>query len=157
MILSQAVTSVFPSSIFYKVSQAQTIDQCYQKKKINLTPWLLIKLPQLWLSFLLQFHQSESTNFMEPLTVEIAKCNLVLFTWKLWADRYPGERELSSWLMFSMLVSRVRQQVGFIICYGPQQAITQPWNSTSAANTHFSMTKSALCLLLETEASVSST
>ncbi len=51
----------------------------------------------------------------------------------------------------------VRQQAGFIICYGPQRAITQPWNGTSAANIHFSVTKSALCLLPETEAPVSST
>lgn len=53
-------------------------------------------------------------------------------------------------------VAGVRHQAGFIICYGPQRAITQPWNGTSAANIHFSVTKSALCLLSETEASVSS-
>lgn len=51
----------------------------------------------------------------------------------------------------------VRQQAGFIICYGLQRAITQPWNDASAANTHFSVTKSTLCLLPETEAPVSST
>lgn len=57
----------------------------------------------------------------------------------------------------ALQVAGVRQQAGFIICYGPQRAITQPWNGTSAANIHFSVTKSTLCLLAETEASASST
>lgn len=51
----------------------------------------------------------------------------------------------------------VRQQAGFIICYGPRRAITQPWNDASAVNVHFSVTKSSLCLLPQTEVSVSST
>lgn len=54
-------------------------------------------------------------------------------------------------------VLRVRQQAGFIIRYGPQRAITQPWNGTSAANPHFSATKSVFCLSPETEESASST
>lgn len=50
-------------------------------------------------------------------------------------------------------VPGVRQQAGFIICYGPQRAITQPWNDSSAASAHFSATESAVCLLAAAKAS----
>lgn len=59
--------------------------------------------------------------------------------------------------LHALQVAGVRQQAGFIICYGPQHAITQPWNGTSAENIHFSVTKRALCLLAQTEVSASST
>lgn len=49
----------------------------------------------------------------------------------------------------------VRHHASFIICYGLRCAISQPWNGTSAANSHFSVTKSALFLLLAAGASVS--
>lgn len=54
-------------------------------------------------------------------------------------------------------VPGVRQQAGFIICYGPQRAITQPWNDSSAASAHFSATESAVCLLAAAKASARST
>ena len=37
-------------------------------KKSMPTLWLFTRLPQLWLSFPFQSHQSESRSFMEPLT-----------------------------------------------------------------------------------------
>lgn len=75
-----------------------------------------------------------------------------------------GNRSIARWnraegvsdALHAYQVPGVRQQAGFIICYGPQRAITQPWNDTSAANIHFSVTKSALCLLPEAEASAPS-
>lgn len=41
-------------------------------------------------------------------------------------------------------VLAVRHHASFIICYGLPCAIAQPWNGTPAANSHFSVTKSAL-------------
>lgn len=50
-------------------------------------------------------------------------------------------------------VPQVRQQPGFIICYGAQHAIAQPWNDPAAANVHFSVTNRTLCLLPKSRAS----
>lgn len=48
-------------------------------------------------------------------------------------------------------------KAGFIICYGPQRAVAQPWSDGSAASARFSMTESTVCLFAAAEASLYST
>ena len=108
-------------------------------------------------SFLFQSHRSESRNFMEAVTGKLPNV-IWSFSHESWKqiDRQVNRAEGVSDALCAYQVPGVRQQAGFIICYGPQRAITQPWNGTSAVNIHFSVTKSALWLLPETEASASS-
>lgn len=96
--LSLAVTSVLPSNIFmYGVVNWNNWSASSKKKSMS-TPWLVIKLPQLWLSFLFQSHQSESRNFMELVTRKLPNV-IRSFTHNSWKqiDRQVKENWGSEW------------------------------------------------------------
>lgn len=117
------------------------------------TLWLFIKSQQL----VTHSFQSEGRNFMEPVKGKLPN---VIGSFSHESCEQIDSQVKQNWVSDAVHVYQVpgvRQQAGFIICYGPQCAIAQPWNCTSAANIHFAVTKSALCLLPEGEASAPST